>query len=927
MVLTIKRLIILFFAGCFLFLFSLAGFFAVIYFNLPKLDGLYDYKPLQVTEVYDRKGEKMGEFFRQKRRVIPYESIPKFVIFAFISGEDSTFFEHKGINVRAIFRSFLANLKAGRKVQGGSTITQQVAKTFLLSPRKTYIRKLKEIILSYRIESNLTKEEILYLYLNQIYFGQGAYGVAMAAEIYFRKPLEELSPSEITLLAGLPKAPSRYSPLSSPEESKKRQVYVVTRMQEEGYITEIEKQTMIKQPIRVYIHKPTSTADFFLETVRQHLVDVLGGKAILEEGIKIYTSLDIERQREAEKAVEKGLEEVSQKQGYRGPLKNINSAEQVAEFLLKERNRLIRSKMEYILLDYPLSYQKIADRPFKIAFSEEENLDDAMEEYLKIGDLVQGVVTKIDDEKGLAFVRVAETVALLDLGEMQWARKKDPTFHWYKSEVEKISDVLTRGDIIEAKIKAPTFQTQRLDEILQKESEKGNDDQEAGKNYKNYVHIELYQTPKVEAALLSIDQKTSQVISLVGGRDFSNSEYNRVLQAKRQVGSSFKPLVYIAALDKGYKPNSLIIDSPIIYQDDEKEEVEKLNTIDESFIEPEKEEKDIWKPSNYSNRFMGDVLFRTALIHSMNVPTIKILQDVSIDWVIRYSRRFGIFNALNKDFTLALGSSDLTLYEQTKMVSQINKLGKKVSPVFIEKVEDREGNLLLEKVSLDNLFEDSLKNQEEEIEEERERFVELVANTQIGGAAEGEESLANNESNISLEDKSFLKKAPPFYFQDPEQLINPQTAYLTTNLLSAVVREGTGRKALRLGRSVAGKTGTTNDYRDGWFLGYTPQITTGVWVGYDDNSTMGFALSGGNTALPIWIYYMEKAHRNLSREEFEVPSGIVFANIDRETGQLSSASSKQISRQAFIEGTEPKSSFQEGENKEDLDFFRNDLGN
>lgn len=895
----VKRLVALFVGLVFLGVAGVATLFILMSSNLPQLITVQDYEPLLVSQVYDRNGVKIGEFFREKRILVPYEQIPSTVVQAFVSAEDSSFFSHSGINFVAILRAAIANLRAGRKVQGGSTITQQVARSLLLSNEKTYTRKIKEAILAYRMEANLTKEEILFLYLNQIYLGQGAYGVGAATEVYFRKPIEEISLAEAALLAGLPQAPTRYSPISNPSSAKERQRYVLKRMAEEDYITDEDAEKTINTPLPVYVRKNyKEDAPYYLETVRQLLVQQLGEETVLDKGIKIYTGLDSAKQTEAQTQVRRGLRELDKRQGYRGALKKIEDTEEVAKFLLDTRNELMDdfSPLRIIQPDGSIQEKGPLNLTGKDADGKElPNLPD----YIQIDQIVEGIVTKVDDELGLVHVRFAESKGLIDFETMKWAREPDPEVRASSDEIEKPSQALKTGDVILVKVVGKKFSSSRIQTKAK----------EANLELEKFAMLELEQDPVAEASLISFDQNTSEVIAMVGGYDFSRSEFNRAIQAARQTGSSFKALVYAAALDKGYTPASLIIDAPIVFE----EEVEEGQQTEEMMTKK-------WKPSNHGHNFTGEILFRNALIRSLNIPTVKIIEDISVDWVANYARRLGIFSPLNMDYTLALGSSGVTLYEMTKAFSEIGRMGKKLSPILVHKVESQLGEILSENLTLDDRFKAEMDKINESMDQLRQSYLQQQEQAK---AAEGEEVDAENPDKKRIQSKKY----PPLFFDDPNQLMKPTTAYLTTSLLQGVIEEpgGTGGAARALGRPAAGKTGTTNGYFDAWFVGYTPDIATGVWVGFDEEKTLGRSEVGGRSALPIWLDYMKFAHDGLPIKNFPVPDGIVFANIDNETGTLASASSEKVIRQAFVEGTEPQEMSTGAGSQEDQDFFKQDL--
>jgi penicillin-binding protein 1A len=891
-------------AGLLLALIAAAGAFVLLAkfsADLPEMITLADYKPLLVSEVFDRNGKKIGEFCREKRILTPYNKIPKTVVQAFVAAEDDTFFKHGGINYLAMIRAFMVNLKTGHKSQGGSTITQQVARSLLLSSEKTYGRKIREILLAQKMEKALSKEDILYLYLNQIFLGQGAFGVGAAAQIYFRKDVKDLTVPEAAILAGLPQAPSHYMPLQNPSSAKERQRYVINRMAEVGFITKSDADKYVREPVRLYVWQNfKELAPSYLETVRQMLVSEIGEEQVLDKGIKIYTGLDLDKQSKAQEDVQSGLRAVDKRQGYRGRLKNISDTTEVATMLEKTRDELMDEASPERILRPDGSFEPRS----KLNLTGKDEKGNALPNlpaYIPLGKIVQGIVTKVDDAAGLTYVRFAESKGLIDIESMAWARKPDPNVRSSEAPLKKPSLAVAVGDVIQIKVVGRDFKSERLSKMLaeQAKAKKGR----AGAtldlpDFKTYVNLELEQEPQVEGALLAIDQKTSDVISLVGGYDFAKSKFNRVLQAARQTGSSFKALVYLSALDKGWTPATPIIDAPVVFEEqvEEGQDDAKPSSKDSK---PEPETK-TWRPKNNENRFGGDILFRNALIRSLNVPSVKVIEKVGVEWAATYARRLGIFSPLNMDFTLTLGSSSVTLFEMTRAFGVIGRQGQRLSPIMVRKVVDASGKVIAQDLSLDNRFKTELERINDDFEERREKF---------------------------LKEPEASKKEPPIFFADKDQLIRPQTAYVLTSILQGVIDEngGTGGNARVLGRPVAGKTGTTSGYYDGWFLGFTPDIVTGVWVGFDQERSIGRGEVGAKTALPIWLEFMKSAHEGLSPRGFPVPDGVVFANIDNETGRLVSAKSKSIVRQAFIDGTEPGSAANPDAPEQDQNFYKEDL--
>ena len=907
-----KKIIIGVLVLCLVGVAAVAAMLMKIDADLPQMIKVEDYKPLLVSEVYARGGEKIGEFFRENRTVVPFEKIPKNLVNAFLAAEDDTFFQHGGINYVAIARAALVNFMSGEKRQGASTITQQVARSIILQQtEKSYIRKIREIMLSYKMESHLSKQEILYLYLNQIYFGEGAYGVVAAADTYFRKPIDQLTLAEMAILAGLPQAPSSYSPTDHPQKAKARQKYVLSRMATVGFVSKEEAETAMNEPVTVYLSKDyKQVAPYFVETIRQLLVQQVGEKAVLDEGLRIYTSIDFKMQQEATKQVQEGLREVDKRQGYRGPSKNLATKEEQEQFLLATRKKLMNEKapVRIIKPDGNVEPEKKLEtfRKRDASGAIVSNIPD----YVSKDQIVDALVTRVDDTLGLVTVRFAEGVGLIDLEEMNWARKPDPAVNYdYAQKLTKPSQALKPGDVILVRVVNDTFSSERIaKEAADKiKKNKGKPLPTGLPKFNEYAHLRLEQEPIAEGALLSFDQKSGEVTSMVGGYKFvrNQNEFNRTIQAKRQTGSSFKTIVYASALDKGFSPATPVQDAPIVYE----------NKDDGMGSEGQGDIK-TWKPHNHGQKFEGDILFRRALVRSLNIPTIKILEAVGVPWVIDYAKRLGVFSPMNADLSLGLGSSSLTLYEMTKVFSHFGRLGKRITPTILHKVLDKDGKVILDSVSLDKRFEKEIAELDNYFAEKKKELAEKKKADDKGP------TLANAPG-----DDPIKPTEPNLFFKDPDQLISPQTAYVMTTLLQAVINEpgGTAGRAAALGRPAAGKTGTTNGYFDAWFVGYTAQIATGVWVGFDQEKSLGPGEVGGRAALPIWLEYMKAAHKDLPVLDFQVPPGIVFANIDNETGKLASGSSTSVAKQAFISGTEPTIDSKSSSREDETDFLKKDL--
>ena len=754
--------------------------------DLPKITSLADYNPSIITSVYADDNRKIAEFFKERRIVIPLKEIPRTLIDAFVAAEDSRFYKHRGIDFISIVRAFIKNLEAGTIVQGGSTITQQVTKSFLLSPERSYKRKLREAILAYRIDSAFSKEDILYLYLNQIYLGHGAYGVQAASENYFGKSVKDLNLAECAVLAGLPQAPSKYSPFRHPERAKQRQIYVLNRMVEETYIDNIQATEAIntKLDIKPRRNLYIEEVPFYTEHVRRYLEKKYGTDVLYTQGLQVYTAVNLVMQKIAREEIQKGLFELDKREGYRGPLDRIKPAE------VESFSQALQAEFE--------------KKPW------EE------------GAIVKGVVIDVDDRKKVVTVRLGNSQGIIALKDMIWARKPDPDVAYHQVKLKRPSQALAVGDVILVKVNGRV-----KDQDL--------------------WSLTLEQVPFAQSALMSIETGTGLVKAMIGGRDFRQTQFNRATQSRRQPGSAFKPVIYAAALDKEfedpqkiYTPATIIIDSAIVYTDEERDFT--------------------WKPRNYKETFYGPTLLRKALAKSRNLVTIKILQDIGVDYAIEYANKLGIESKLSRDLSIALGSSGISLLELLRAYSVFANQGYLVEPVFVLKVVDRHGDVL------------------EEMAPERKKVIEQ------------------------------------------------STAYIMTSLLESVVKHGTGWRAKALKRPAAGKTGTTNDLFDAWFVGYTPEYITGVWVGLDEEAPMGKGETGSRAASPIWVGFMQRVLEGKPVKVFQAPESIVFAKIDADTGLLPVPESKKVVFECFKEGTVPTEyTKRPDEARESADLFKKDL--
>lgn len=745
--------------------------------DLPTFDSFQDYQPSLVSRVYADNGEIIGQFFIERRLYTPIDQIPHDLTQAVIAVEDIRFLEHPGLDIIGIARAAWTNLKRGGRFQGASTITQQLARALFLSPERTYQRKIKELILAVKMEWVLTKDQILEMYLNQIYFGHGAYGIAAATLTYFDKSVTELSLPEAAFLAGLPKAPNTYSPYRNPDLAKSRKELVLGRMIEAEFISEEEAQTAMGTTLNYQRQSIERIASYFIEEVRQHLVKRYGESLVYKGGLQIYTTVNIAMQKLAEKSLQQGLRQLDKRQGWRGPIGHVK-------------------------------YHKDFVPPDE--YPELHNPQTAM-----VQNLYRALVTKVTKQSAQILVgnTYKGTIALED---MKWAQRRLKNVKDVGSAVVRQSatprHMLKIGDIIE---------------VLPKEG-----------NLESGIFV-LEQTPLVEGSLLALDPRTGAVQAMAGGYDFTRSQFNRAVSARRQPGSAFKPLIYATALQQGFTPATLILDAPVVYKDEELDRV--------------------WKPENYEKRFYGIISLREALRHSRNAATVRLLEQIGVPEVVNVANHLGIQSPLSRDLSLALGSSSVTLQEITSAYGVFANQGMWLQPYKITLVKNFKGEIIEQ-----HLFE-------------------------------------------------------------PRQAMEQENAYLTTHMLMDVIQSGTGRRAKKIGRPLAGKTGTTNGFNDAWFVGYAPNLATGVWVGFDSVRTLGRRESGAHAALPIWTQFMGQALRDLPVMTFTIPEGIQFAQVDTTTGYLPTKTSRHISTEVFRKGTEPVKAPPKKANP--MDFFEFDRMN
>ncbi|MGA2694991.1 MAG: PBP1A family penicillin-binding protein [Terriglobales bacterium] len=679
-----------------------AGLLLVYTTDLPQVEQLERYRPSSITELYDDQGRVIGSFALQRRVIASYDDYPQVLREALISTEDKDFYRHWGINVWRIAGAAYRDIESGGRVQGASTLTMQLARNLFLSPDRSFRRKIQEALLAVQIERRFTKQQIFTLYANQIYLGHGVYGFEAASQFYFSKPARQLTLDEAALLAGLPKSPFFYSPITHPDRAYKRRNLVINNMLEDGKIKAQQAIAARNRPIELNISRePNSLAPYFVEDIRRYLENKYGSDQVLEGGLRVYTSLDMDWQRTANQAVLDGLAVCERRHGWKGHLQNVLT--------------------NGVTLDN-YAHPDWADEP-------------------EANGYVHALVTAV--APGLASLRFGHDAATLTPADAAWTG-------------QKLQDLLRPGDIVYVKILALADGKSR---------------------------VSLEQDSGLEGALIAIDNASGEIKAMVGGRDPNESKFNRAIQALRQVGSSFKPYVYTTAIDQGAKPDDIIVDAPITFQT----------------------ESGPYTPHNYEENFEGAITLRRALAQSLNIPALKLADRVGIKSVIEYAHRFGITSNIPAYLPVALGAAEVTLIEQTSAYSVFPEDGVRIVPRYITKVTDYEGRVLEED------------------------------------------------------------------YPEVKDVISAQTARTMTSMLEGVVQHGTAVAANSMKMPLAGKTGTTNDFTDAWFVGFSPTLTTGVWVGYDEKKTIGPKETGARAALPIWMDFMKVALAGKDPGTFPAP--------------------------------------------------------
>jgi penicillin-binding protein 1A len=767
--------------------YSLACSYVYLVPSLPSIESMRNVELQVPLRVYTRSGALIAQIGEQRRIPVGYEQIPELVKHAFLAAEDERFFEHHGIDYFGVVRAVLIDVLSGEKTQGASTITMQAARNMFLNLDKTARRKLQETFVTYRMEHEFSKQEIFGLYLNVIFFGQRAYGVAAAAEAFFGKPLEKLDVAEAATIAGVPKAPSKYNPIVNPQLATGRRAYVLRRMRELGYIDAATAEAANKETMQARAHAPLYDveAPYVAEMARLELRQRYGPSAETA-GYRVYTTIDGRLQAGAVRAVRVGLIEYDRRHGWRGPAGHV---------------------------DLPAHG--------------EPDYDDLVDEYAAIGNLSPAIVVAVTDKSARAYVKSIGMVHI-EWDGLSWARRE------LRSEAlgpapKEAAQVLTRGDVIYVVA------------------------DEAG-------HAQLGQIPEAQSALVALDPNDGSIVALVGGFDYFTNKYNRVTQARRLPGSGFKPFLYSAALENGFTPATVLLDAPIVLDG---------NGAEES-----------WRPENSTREFGGPTRLREALVRSRNLVSIRVLKELGIQTAIDYISRFGFDpRTMPHDLTLALGTLEASPLEVASGYAVFANGGYRVEPYFIDRIEDAAGQVVW-------------------------RAAPRMVCTQCDEAHPGVQPAAAEPVRVA--DQTHGEPAPLPAAQVAPRVISAQNAYLMADMMSDVIRRGTGRRALALGRSdIAGKTGTTNEAKDTWFNGFTSNLVATVWVGFDQERPLGEAEEGARTALPIWIQFMREALKGVPEQHRAMPEGLVTLRISPETGTLVSAENSDSVPEIFMAGHLP----------------------
>jgi penicillin-binding protein 1A len=786
MKLLLRFLGFLFTAGTILFVAAICAVAGVLWHfskDLPDYSQLQNYEPPVMTRVHAADGSLLAEYADERRLYLPIQAIPKLVTNAFIAAEDKNFYQHPGIDVYGIARAALLyaeNFGRGRRPQGASTITQQVAKNFLLTNEVSITRKIKEALLALRIERTYSKDKILELYLNQIYLGLGAYGVAAASLLYFDKSVHELTIAEAAYLAALPKGPNNYNPFRHRDEAIARRNYVIDRMMEDGYITADAGEKAKKEPLAVTV-RPTGAhtfaAEYFAEEVRRYIFENYGEKKLYEGGLSVRTTLDPKLQVLARKTMINGLVNFDESQGWRGPVTKISLDGDWGSKLADVKS----------LSDVD---------PWRLAV------------VLEVNDQSARIGLQPPRDPGGAVAKDRQ-VGIIPLEGVKWTKPGASAKRGLR-----VSEILAPGDVV------------YVDPL----PEQG--------------QFRLRQVPEISGAMVVMDPHTGRVLAMVGGFSYDQSQFNRATQALRQPGSSFKPLVYAAAIDNGYTPSTIVLDAPI-----------EVDTGPGGGI---------WRPENYGGKFYGPSTLRFGLEQSRNVMTVRLAQDIGMPLIAEYAKRFGVYDELPPYLSYALGAGETTVLRMVTAYSMLDNGGRRVKPTLIDRIQDRYGHTIYK-------------------HDQREC---------IGCDAEKWE----NQPEPTLIDRR-------------QQVIDPMTAYQITSMMEGVVQRGTATVVRDVGKPIAGKTGTTNDEKDVWFIGYSPDIVCGVYMGYDKPRHIARLATGGHLAAPIVRDFLKVALADKPPIPFRVPPGIKLIRVDAKTGMRATPGDPHTILEAFKPGTGPPDNY------------------
>jgi len=813
--------------------------------ELPAFEGLKDYRPLIATRVLGIDGSEVFVFARERRTVVPFSEIPEVMKKAVLASEDARFYEHQGLNWLAIARCAAKGLWRGRVACGGSTITQQVVKTFLLPAEGRVKRKVKELWLAPRLEEKLSKDEILYLYLNQIYFGHKRYGVEEAARFYFGKSVKDVTLGEAAMLAGVVQSPMRLSPARHPEAAKERQRYVLRRMVEEGFLRPAEAEAEVARPLQVTIPPEDPPGAWYADAVRRHLDERYGAERVETDGLTVEVAMDPVMQRAAEQALQAQLRAVDRRHGWRGPLQHLDEAQRQAALpVWRERLSAVKARPGEVLV-------------WDLARVSGDEIDGEREAELRrmarvrrleADGLYTALVVDVVDRQ--ATVDLGNALGAFSLADTAWARRWNPTSA--TAAPRKMRDVVVAGDLVLVRVLAGKKGPLEL--------------ARAGKP----LPVALEQVPRVQGALVAVDPATRGVRALVGGYDFQISQFNRALQARRQPGSAMKPFVWGAAIEsRRFTPATVVYDTPDVYRDPWTG-------------------KD-WKPQNFErDEYDGAMLLAEALAHSKNTVSAKLVDALGVDAVIDFARRAGIESELPRTLSLALGTGEVSPLELVNAYATIAAGGVAASPVTILRVRDRGGEVL-----------------EEHIPEPAPPVPALPSPEPVPAlTATGVEPAPGASPALPASGAPGAEEPPP------ASGMRPEVAFVLSSMMRGVVEFGTGQGAQALGQPAAAKTGTAQEHRDAWFVGFTPELVAGAWVGFDSHDPMGPRETGGGAALPAWVAFMKEAVGQRVPAPFATPARVEFARIDRHTGLLApeGAAPEAAPFVAFLAGTVPAAS-------------------